>query len=167
MPAVKGQQPKKRNRKRKRRQAFPSSSSSSSDSGSEDETATQTSPVIAKQTVAEKVSNEDSESTSSTSSSSDTETSSSDNDIVNDGDGDVEMKTPPTKKPNLPSRSPSPVDPKIPSNIFLNPSNEEERQKDEQMRERFRKYWMKSMAEGFGEELEQIQKVSHLTIIVI
>lgn len=43
--------------------------------------------------------------------------------------------------------------------IPLDPSTEEEKQKDAEMKERFRKFWMMTTAEGFKDELEQIQKV--------
>jgi len=88
----------------------------------------------------------------SSSSSSSSESSSEDNE-------DVEMKAPEKKGRRLPSRSPSPADDSLPISVPLNPTTEQEKAKDAQMKERFRKYWMKSMAEGFGDELQQLQKV--------
>jgi ribosome assembly protein 3 len=93
-----------------------------------------------------------SSSSSSSESSSDAESSAEDNE-------DVEMKPPEKKGRRPPSRSPSPADDSLPMSIPLHPTTEQEKVKDAQMKERFRKYWMKSMAEGFGDELQQLQKV--------
>jgi hypothetical protein len=41
----------------------------------------------------------------------------------------------------------------------LEPSNEVDKRKDAKMKEKFRKFWMRTTAEGFKDELGQIQKV--------
>lgn len=57
------------------------------------------------------------------------------------------------------SRSPSPPDPTIPPLVTLNPITDEEKQRDAQLREKFRKFWMASVADAFKDDLEKIQKV--------
>ncbi|KIM29480.1 hypothetical protein M408DRAFT_67731 [Serendipita vermifera MAFF 305830] len=73
------------------------------------------------------------------------------------------MKSPTKDKTRLPSRSPSPADHTLPSGIYLNPSTEEEKRKDAEMKERFRKFWMMTTAEGFRDELGQIQTEPNMT----
>jgi ribosome assembly protein 3 len=142
--------PKKRNRKRKRRQA--ASSSSSSSSSSEEEGVSSSKPPNTNQPVPpEELIKEDTEDSSSSSSSEDDSTSGDDE--------NAEMKSPKDAKRQLPSRSPSPVDHRLPINIPLEPSNEEEKQRDAELKEKFRKFWMRTTAEGFKDELGQIQKV--------
>lgn len=145
---------KKRNRKRKRRQA---SSSSSSSSSSEEESSPVSKPVAKAQPLSSEAHTKvDPEETLSSSSSS---SSSESSDSSEESDGDVEMRSPKEKR-RLPSRSPSPVDHVLPTNIYLQPSNEEEKRKDAEMKEKFRKFWMMTTAEGFKDELGQIQKVT-------
>ncbi|CAG7848539.1 SubName: Full=Uncharacterized protein {ECO:0000313/EMBL:CCA66552.1} [Serendipita indica DSM 11827] len=49
------------------------------------------------------------------------------------------------------------------TSLSLHPVTEVEKERDTQFRERFRGFWMKSMAEGFGEELSQLQKEPDMT----
>lgn len=146
--------PKKRNRKRKRRQAASSSSSSSSSSEEEgvstSKTPTTNQPIPLEKSIKEEIENYSSPSSSS---------SSSEDDSTSGDDENAEMKSPTDAKRQLPSRSPSPADHRLPINISLEPSNEEEKQRDAELKGKFRKFWMRTTAEGFKDELGQIQKV--------
>jgi ribosome assembly protein 3 len=146
-PAVR---PKRvRVRKRKRRQASSSESSSdSSSSESDNAVAGPSKPVtpakaVQIEDVAVESSSESSESSDSSSSSEDLGTS----------------RAAP-KKPAAASRSPSPIRGDLPP--FFPPGlSEEEKQKQEaDLRERFRKFWMGTMAEAFKDDLEQLRKAS-------
>jgi ribosome assembly protein 3 len=64
------------------------------------------------------------------------------------------------------SRSPSPPDPTIPPLVTLKPTTDEEKQRDAQLRERFRKFWMASVADAFKDDLEVIQKVCRLSFLL-
>lgn len=148
---------KRRIRKRKRRQASSSSSSSSSSSDSESDSQNAqkaiTSPTAIPTAPAEDRSEQSSLSDSdSTSSASDTE---SVPDAV-----DARMQSPPQTGMGSPqNRSPSPPSPTIHPLVTLNPTTDEEKQRDAQLREKFRKYWMASVADAFKDDLEKIQKV--------
>ncbi|KAG7447262.1 uncharacterized protein BT62DRAFT_986568 [Guyanagaster necrorhizus] len=134
--------PKRRNRKRKRRAASSSSSSSSFSSPSEDEPEPKE-PIPAP-------------SESSSSSESD-----SDSDSV-----PTRGRPEPTKNvaelPRVQTRqlpSPSPPPTAIPSFIPASgtaPANEQE------LKARFRKFWMASVADGFRDDLEEIRKEPNL-----
>jgi ribosome assembly protein 3 len=161
--------PKRRNRKRKRRQAASSSSSSSSssESGSEDEKPANVVaiekqvPPVQKEPSPDSTATSDS-SESSNSSSESEESSEDDEDEEKDEGEDEEMKSPKPTKRKYPSRSPSPRNSDLPMSLPMNPTTKQEKLKDAEMKERFRKYWMSSVAEGFKDELEQLQKVFNI-----
>ena len=76
------------------------------------------------------------------------------------------MKSPQRAGPRPQSRSPSPPDPTIPPLVTLNPTTDEEKQRDAQLREKFRKFWMASVADAFKDDLEQIQKVKGVRFLI-
>ncbi|KAF8622429.1 hypothetical protein AX15_007013 [Amanita polypyramis BW_CC] len=141
---------RKRNRKRKRRAAFSSSSSSSSDDSSS-EVGEQVPSLKTVETAAKAKS----PSSSSSSSSSESESESG---------SDVESPTFAHKRPpaivatttrSRVSLSPSPPPTILPSFI---PSHDEDLEKGRELREKFRKFWMASVADSFRDDLEQIHK---------
>jgi len=73
------------------------------------------------------------------------------------------MKSPQQTRARPHSRSPSPPDPTIPSLVTVNPTTDEEKQRDAQLREKFRKFWMASAADAFKDDLEKIQKEPNLS----
>jgi ribosome assembly protein 3 len=157
MPAAKPptQTKRKRTRKRKRRAASSSSSSSSSSdsSSSEDEQDNRTVPLPAQK--ATELTSSDSESKSSSSSnSSDDETARRRPREPIAVTKDSEMQ------PSRPSLSPSPPPTELPS--FLPPkganSTENTQIKEQEMKLKFRQFWMSSVAEGFRDDLEEIRK---------
>ena len=150
---------KRRIRKRKRRQASSSSSSSSSSSDSESDSQSAqkliTSPTAIPPAPAEERSEQ------SSLSDSDSSSSASDAESLPDG-GDARMQSPPQKRTGMgppQNRSPSPPSPTIHPLVTLNPTTDEEKRRDAQLREKFRKYWMASVADAFKDDLEKIQKV--------
>ena len=156
-------QVRKRTRKRKRRQALSSSSSSSSSNSDTDEASA---PVASKTPAVERNAPPTIEQNSSSSSETDSSTSSSDSESTDKAGADVEMKSP-TRAQNLPpSRSPSTASYEMQTGLPLQPTTEAEKERDARFRERFRQFWMKSMAEGFGDELAQLQKVCLLLLLL-
>ena len=157
--------PRKRNRKRKRRVASSSESSSSpssedGSSGSEDEKPTTV--KLKTQASAKPVVSKDS---SSGSSESESESDSSDEESVRQGD-DVEMldASVPTEKNDkqervVYSRSPSPTPAQIPSFLPTKPDGSVDTENEQQLKDRFRKFWMQSVADAFQDDLVQIHKV--------
>jgi ribosome assembly protein 3 len=155
---------RKRNRKRKRRIASssdspPSESSESSSPGSEDErpsTAKLKTQVSAKPVVSEESlsSSECSESESDSESSSDHH------------EDDVEMvdaSVPPTGQSDkrervVYSRSPSPVPASVPSFLPTKPDGSVDTEGERRLKDRFRKFWMQSVADAFQDDLAQIHK---------
>jgi hypothetical protein len=116
--------------------------------------------VPAKPVVSEDVSS------SSESSESDSESdSSSDEQSIHQGD-DVEMldASVPTEKPDkrervVYSRSPSPIPPPVPSFLPTGPDGSVDTDSERQLKDRFRKFWMHSVADAFQDDLVQIHKV--------
>ena len=155
---------RKRNRKRKRRVASSSESSSSSSSesgsaGSEDEK-----PATVKlktKPPAELVVSEHS------SSSSESDSNSSSDQESNNQEADVEMADaliPPIEKSDkrervVYSRSPSPVPVSHPSFLPTKPDGSVDTESEQQLKDRFRKFWMQSVADAFQDDLVQIHKV--------
>ncbi|EGO04211.1 hypothetical protein SERLA73DRAFT_173656 [Serpula lacrymans var. lacrymans S7.3] len=141
---------RKRNRKRKRRASISSSSSSSSGDASSDEETPKIAP-------AKKVPPppEPSESASSSSD------SDSDSDVEDTPDvqmaavapAETSKKAPPRRQ--SPSPPPSVVD--LPSFLPSKPLGDD-REKEVLLKERFRKFWMESLADGFRDDLEEIRK---------
>jgi hypothetical protein len=58
------------------------------------------------------------------------------------------------------SPSPPPSVTTIPSFIPSTGSAESDAQKEQMLKDRFRKFWMTSIADGFKDDLEEIRKVS-------
>ena len=167
-PTTKPPAPRKRNRKRKRRLA---SSSSSSDSSSSDSSSNETpnkttvkKAPLKKQATPSSVEKPSSPLPSASSSSSSSPSSS---------DSEEESKV----LPNVPQapfvksqvservrvRSPSPSPPPVDLPAFLPAEGSSNRAQDEQaLRDRFRQFWMASVADAFSDDLEQIRKVRHL-----
>ncbi|EKM76090.1 hypothetical protein AGABI1DRAFT_131609 [Agaricus bisporus var. burnettii JB137-S8] len=146
--------PRKRIRKRKRRAASSSSSSSSSDSSSDEDD----SPPKIVRTVP-KVVDENSGDSESESDSSDSTSSSEAPSHKNA----TTTKSASPSKPTEIRRSPSPSPP--PTNIpsFIPPRNDPStEEKEREMKEKFRKFWMTSVAEGFRDDLEELRKESNL-----
>ncbi|KAI5999368.1 hypothetical protein F5J12DRAFT_847862 [Pisolithus orientalis] len=155
---------RKRNRKRKRRIASSSSESSSSDDSSSDDSVTsilQTKACAQKNPEPSVPSGEDDPSSSSLSSSDDD--SEADNEIPGKPASPQPGVTgPSTEKSASPTRnSPSPPPPStITIPPFINPDSPPE---DElALKEKFRKFWMASLAEGFKDDLEVIRKEPNL-----
>ena len=150
---------RKRNRKRKRRVASSSESSSSSEdssSGSEDER-----PATVKlrtQIPARLAVSEDSSSSSESSSSSDEESIRLEDDVEM---LDASVPTEKTDKQQrvVYSRSPSPVPAPIPSFLPTKPDGSVDTEGEQQLGDRFRKFWMQSVADAFQDDLVQIHKV--------
>ncbi|KAG8742350.1 hypothetical protein FRC10_001631 [Ceratobasidium sp. 414] len=150
---------RKRNRKRKRRAASSSSSSSSSEDESPQVT---TRPAPAPTRVVVQADSSDSDSDSSTSSSSSSSSSGS------DSGGSTKLISEPaaatTIKPKRrrESRSPSPPSTAIPS-FLPAPGTEGAQKREEELRTRFRKFWMESIADGFRDDLEELHKEPNLS----
>nr|GAT47476.1 predicted protein [Mycena chlorophos] len=145
--------PRKRTRKRKRR-ALSISSSSSSSSSEIDAPVAPKAPPIAIKTAQPSSSTNDSDEESSSSS----DSSSSDSDAGPSTTKSMPAKGAPamTRLPRRDSPSPPPQSPTFPS--FLPPPNAPNVvDAEKEMKERFRKFWMASVADGFKDDLEQIR----------
>lgn len=168
MPPAKPSQPRKRNRKRKRRVASSSSSSDSSDSDS----SASDSPNVLKPKVSQSVNappppsdDSDSESSSSDESSS----SSSESDVAqekgiqptNDEDVVMENDSRPQPKRSHTRCSPSPPPPSadIPSFFPTGGNTEQNENKEKELKDKFRKFWMTTIVDAFQDDLEEIRKV--------
>jgi len=155
---------RKRNRKRKRRAASSSSSSSSDDSSSDESTQSspqKLAPIPTKQP-------ESDTSSSSESASSDSDSESDDDDagtsMVKEQVQSNGLKVPHEKDAPRPrSLSPSLPSAEIPSFLPPDPSTDDGA-REQAMKDKFRKFWMSSLAEGFKEDLEEIRKVSRCLI---
>lgn len=174
MPAAKPTAPRRRNRKRKRRLASSSSSSSpssdSSDSSSDD---TSKETPVKKASLEKQATPPSAESSSSSPSPSPSSASSSDSENEDDAShvGEPATALIPSAKsrrdnsgrhPPAPARprSPSPSPPPADAPPFLPPKGTSGRAQDEQaLRNRFRQFWMASVADAFGDDLEQIRQV--------
>lgn len=142
--------PRKRIRKRKRRNVS-SSSSSSSSSTSSDSDASRKSPIAAAGRSAVH-NDEDSDSDSSSSSSS----SSSTNVHAVSNNQDIEVaKAPPSRSPTPPSTA---IPPLLPPQDVQNTADIE---KEKELKDKFRQFWMASIADAFSDDLEEIRKVSN------
>ena len=165
MPAANPTAPRRRNRKRKRRQASSSSSSNSSDSSS-DESELQKKTPVKEPPLIKPQPTRPSPSPSLSSSS----PSSSDSEGGDDDDDDIDAPvahpaitqrtdSEPVKARDRP-RSPSPSPPPTNAPPFLLPERSSNRAQDEQaLRNRFRQFWMASVADAFADDLEQIRQV--------
>lgn len=104
---------------------------------------------------------------SSESSESESDSSSSSDEASTNQEGDVEMidaSVSPAGKSDkrervVYSRSPSPVPASIPSFLPTKPDGSVDTENERQLKDRFRKFWMQSVADAFQEDLVQIHKV--------
>jgi ribosome assembly protein 3 len=165
MPTAKPTAPRRRNRKRKRRQASSSSSSESLDSSSDES-------EVPKKTLVNKAPLIKQQVTESSLSPSSSPSSSSDSEKSDDDDDDVPV-THPESSSAIPHgsdlepakardwhQSPSPSPPPADAPPFLPPEGSSNRAQDEQaLRNRFRQFWMASLADAFADDLEQIRQV--------
>jgi len=155
---------RKRNRKRKRRVASSESSSSSSeDTSSSAEDENPSTVKLKTQVSAKPVVSEDPSSSSESSESE--QDSSSEAGSDHEGD-DVEMldASVPNKKYGkqdkvVYSRSPSPTPAPVPSFLPTKPDGSVDTEGEQQLKDRFRKFWMQSVADAFQDDLVQIHKV--------
>ena len=161
MPTAKPTAPRKRNRKCKRRLA--SSSSSSSDSLSDrvpNKTTIKKAP-LKKQATPSSASSSSSPSPSTSSLS--TSDSENDNPHVDAGAPafpPASSAKPQRSQPARAHRSPSPPSPPTDVPPFLPPEGPINRAQDEQApRNQFKQFWMASVADAFGDDLDQIIKV--------
>lgn len=160
---------RKRNRKRKRRDVSSSSSSSdSSESGSEAGLPTKTRVTL----PANEPSLKSPAPASSSSASSGSESESSDDSSSSESDSDEEATSTPKaqagskqavpeaasdSKPGRKARVPSPPPLRnVPAPALV----DGDAQKEQELRARFRQFWMGSVAEAFADDLNEIRKVS-------
>lgn len=145
---------RKRNRKRKRRAA---STSSSSDSSSPDSTENEAPRTMTKVVPVSSLPKSGSSSDSSDSS----ESSSSDEETAAAIPRGRQPQNVTPKTPRQLSPSPSPPSAALPS--FLPPENagDDAESKEKELKDRFRQFWMASVADGFKDDLEEIRKVPH------
>lgn len=166
MPPAKPAAPRRRNRKRKRRAVSTDSSSSSSDtSSSEGESPQKPIPTPA---AVVNVSDEDDD--DDTDSSLDSDSSESEVDMGNAAltpgrapGTNAKVASASTVKPQkapLIRRSPSPSIKPVEMPTFL-PSKEDKPDPKQEllMKEKFRKFWLSAVADGFKDDLEEIRKV--------
>ncbi|KAF8709720.1 Ribosome-assembly protein 3, partial [Rhizoctonia solani] len=154
---------RKRNRKRKRRAASSSSSSASSSSSSSEDESPQVTTIPVPTKIIVQQDSSDSESDSSSSSSSSSSASSESSSSVRSTGLQAAATTHALPKPKRrDSHSPSPPPTALPS--FLPPSGTEgSHKREEELRARFRSFWMASVADGFRADLEELHKVSKFT----
>ncbi|TDL17725.1 hypothetical protein BD410DRAFT_822565 [Rickenella mellea] len=156
--------PRKRNRKRKRRNLSSSESSSDSDeseSGSSEANGN-TNHTKEKQKTKATVPVVD----ESSSSSSESESSSSESESGSAPVAPVTLSSgAATTQKSQPTRleSPPPPSTSLPSFLPQNNGSEQEKEKEALLKERFRKFWMASVADGFVDDLNEIRKESNLT----
>lgn len=153
---------RKRNRKRKRRAASTSSSSlDSSSDPTEDETpktATKLVPVPSSVSQPQPESDLASDSSSSESSSSDEEDRTAE---IPRGRQNITLKT-----PRQFSLSPSPPSAALPSFLPSENAGNDTGSKEKDLKDRFRQFWMTSVADGFQDDLEEIHKVIVFAYII-
>ncbi|KAH9887709.1 hypothetical protein C8Q73DRAFT_794713 [Cubamyces lactineus] len=161
---------RKRTRKRKRRNVSESSESSSSDSSSSDSEAPQNVAVVripVKSKSAKKIEPKPappSESSEASSSSSSSESDSEDSDVEPaPARGRLPQAAAPdaTAAPSKLARqsaSPTPPPSSVPPFLPGKSASEQERQNEQVLKERFRKFWMGSVADAFKDDLEEIRK---------
>ncbi|KAH9853303.1 hypothetical protein C2E23DRAFT_884901 [Lenzites betulinus] len=150
----KTQAARKRTRKRKRRDVSSSSESSSSEgSSSESDTPQQTAVVrVAAKTAKSQPNPAPPSESSSSSSSSDSESES------DAGPETRSLHAAPNVTSSKPARrSPSPTPPPTAVPSFL-PEKGVSEQEEQVLKDRFRKFWMASVADAFKDDLEEIRK---------
>ena len=153
---------RKRNRKRKRRAASTSSSSSSS---TEDEPESQTTTKIVPD-----IHHPQSDDSSSSSSDSDSSELSSSSDkegtIAEIPRGRQPQNVTPKKTPRQFSPSPPPPSAALPSFLPSENAADNAGSKEKDLKDRFRQFWMTSVADGFNDDLEEIRKVFSFLLFV-
>ncbi|OSD01963.1 hypothetical protein PYCCODRAFT_1452500 [Trametes coccinea BRFM310] len=164
-PGPKPQAARKRTRKRKRRNVSDSSESSSSDSSSSDSDAPQQTAVVripVKGKAAKRPQPQPAPpSESSSSSSSSSESDSDDPDVEPARELSTLAAPNAAAGPSKPARrtpSPTPPPSSVPSFLPGRGASEQERQNEQVLKERFRKFWMASVADAFKDDLEEIRK---------
>ncbi len=164
MPAAKPTAPRRRNRKRKRRQASSSSSSDSLDSSSDESEIPKKTPFKEVSVIKPQATMSSPSLSSSSSSSSGSEGSDDDNDapVAHPASSSAipqHTDSEPAKSRDR-RRSPSPSPPPSDAPPFLPPKGSSNRAEDEQaLRNRFRQFWMASVADAFADDLERIRQV--------
>ncbi|KAL4082151.1 hypothetical protein V8B97DRAFT_170850 [Scleroderma yunnanense] len=149
-----GRPGRKRNRKRKRRIASSSSSSSADESLSDVSTSSVQKSKIPLKPPPPDASEEDPSSSSSSPSSSEPEKEVDENSTIPDHG----VPQPSVEKHERDSPSPPP-----PTAVAIPPFMAPGSSEDEQvLKEKFRKFWMASLAEGFKDDLEQLRKEPNL-----
>ncbi|TCD71768.1 hypothetical protein EIP91_003111 [Steccherinum ochraceum] len=165
-PPAKPPAARKRNRKRKRRVASSSESSSSSDSDSDSssgpsQVAARKPQAPSSPAIEKSGSDADEESSSSYSSSSE------DSSDPEDDTGAAAKQSAPAAGPSVPKdarmRSPSPEPPRpgsIPIPPFLPDSGnpEDDTRKEQELKEKFRKFWMTTIVDAFSDDLNELRK---------
>ncbi|KAJ3511476.1 hypothetical protein NLJ89_g4079 [Agrocybe chaxingu] len=157
--ATKPPAPRKRNRKRKRRAASSSSSSSSSDSSDSSGDDVPAKKIAPKAQIPQ----ESSSSLSSSSESSDS--SSSDEEEVTTNAvprGRQEEKDIAPKPARRLSPSPSPRPGELPSFLPSKDTTGGSKLQEQELKNKFRQFWMASVADGFRDDLETIRKEPNL-----
>jgi ribosome assembly protein 3 len=186
MPTAKPTAPRKRNRKRKRRQASSSSSSDSLDSSSDEAEVSKNTPANKATLIKPQAKASSAEASSPSLSSSSPSSSDSEEGDDDDDGGDAPHVvgapvTHPASTSAIPQRSdsepaktrerlrsPSPSPPPPDAPPFLPPEGSSSRAQDEQaLRDRFRQFWMASVADAFADDLEQIRQVRPHNIRVL
>ncbi|CAA7269157.1 unnamed protein product [Cyclocybe aegerita] len=154
--ATKPPAPRKRNRKRKRRAASSSSSSSSSDSSNSSDD-----DVPAKKIAPIAQIPQESSSSSSCSSSESSDSSSSDEEEMTTNAvprGRQEDKDIAPKSVRRLSPSPSPPPVELPSFLPSKDATEGSKLQEQELKDKFRQFWMASVADSFRDDLETIRK---------
>ncbi|KAL1678155.1 hypothetical protein EV122DRAFT_278426 [Schizophyllum commune] len=157
--------PRKRIRKRKRRVASDSSSSSSS-SDSDSDAGAVVQPAAAIAAAKAKIaapSSDSSDPSEESSSSSDSESDSDSSDPADDAPAQAASSV---LRPvaSASRRSPSPPLPSTEIPSFLpDKSAPNSQEKEQDLRDKFRKFWMSAVVDGFKDDLEEIRKEPNLT----
>ena len=150
---------RKRNRKRKRRAASSSSDSDSSNSDSSSDGGQKTT-VVKRVAVTTKNPPTPSASSSSSSASSSDEDSDEEKMVETTANAPTHTGAAVTAVTTRPrSLSPTPPSATIPSFVPTVDASEDAVRSEQQLKERFRSFWMTSLADAFKDDLEQIRKV--------
>ncbi|KZT20583.1 hypothetical protein NEOLEDRAFT_1075397 [Neolentinus lepideus HHB14362 ss-1] len=161
MPPAKPVQQRKRNRKRKRRAA--SSSESSSESSSDESSTPQVATKVQTTEKEKPVSDESDESSSSSDSESESEAEQPRVEAgVREADApkaNSSQKAPPRQRSLSVSPPPATIPPFPPTSGVPGQESSDE----QALKEKFRKFWMSSIADGFKDDLDVIRKEPNMT----
>ncbi|KAH8107859.1 hypothetical protein BXZ70DRAFT_17311 [Cristinia sonorae] len=159
-PPAKPTAPRKRNRKRKRRVA---SSSESSSSDSDSSSSSDAGPSVPRPKTLIPVVDEEDSSSSSSEESSDSDSQDEapkpgqPTQVVNASVGkDTRMRSP-SPEPPLPGSIP------IPSFLPNSGNTEEDSRKEQDLKEKFRKFWMTTIVDAFADDLNELRKEPNMT----